>query len=104
MAYIAWVRYGTAKRGYTDYLGLSRDGENYDLVSGITRPANRFNTLDEAKEAVRQWCKKTRAELIRAGLHSGKVWNQTREGAWKYREVEDVPDRLATLPDTVYTF
>lgn len=101
MAYIAWVRYGTAKKGYNDYLGLSRDGEDYTLVSGITRSANRFNTLDEAKEAVHQWCEKTRAELVRAGLHSGKTWNQTREGAWKYCEAEDVSYEM---PKTIYTF
>ena len=100
MAYIAWVRYGTANRGHNDYLGLSYDGESFDLLGSPVR----FNTLDEAKEAVHQWCEKTRAELLRAGLHSGKVWNQTREGAWKYQEVEDVSDTLTNLPDTVYTF
>lgn len=101
MAYIAFVRYGTAKSGYNDYLGLPRDGEGYTLVSGITQPANRFNTLDEAKEAVHQWCEKTKAELVRAGLHSGKAWNQTRERAWKYCEVEDVSYEM---PTTIYTF
>jgi hypothetical protein len=104
VAYIAWVRYGTANSGCDDYLGLSRDGESYVLVNDITQPAIRFNTLDEAKEAVHQWCEKTRAGLIRAGLHSGQAWNQTREGAWKYEEVEDMPDKLTNLPDTVYTF
>lgn len=104
MAYIAWVRYGTANSGCNDYLGLSRDGESFDLVSGITQSAIRFNTLDEAKEAVHQWCEKTRAELVRAGLHSGKAWNQTRAGAWKYREVEDVPDKPTNLPGTIYVF
>lgn len=101
MAYIAWVRYGTTNSGHNDYLGLSYDGESFDL----TGSAVRFNTLDEAKEAVRQWCEKTRAELVKAGLHSGKAWNQTRKGAWKYLEVEDVSDKLTDLlPDTIYVF
>jgi hypothetical protein len=101
MAYIAFVRYGTANSGCDDYLGVSRDGESFDLVNDITRPAIRFSALDEAKEAVHQWCEKTRAGLVRAGFHSGQAWNQTREGAWKYQEVEDIPDKL---PETLYIF
>lgn len=104
MAYIAWVRYGTSNSGCDDYLGLSRDGESFDLTNNVLRPAVRFNTLDEAKEAVHQWCERTRAGLIRAGFHSGKTWNQTREGAWKYREVEDVSNKFANLSETIYTF
>lgn len=104
MAYIAWVRYGTSNSGYYDYLGLSHDGESFDLVNNILQPAVRFNTLDEAKEAVHQWCEKTRARLVRAGFHSGQAWNQTREGAWKYEEVEDIPDKPTKLSNTTYTF
>lgn len=93
MAYIAWVRYGTSNDGCDEYLGLTSDGEELTLVANLIRPAIRFATLDEAKEAVHLWCEKTRAGLVRAGLHSGKAWNQTREGAWHYEEVAD------TLPD-----
>jgi hypothetical protein len=103
MAYIAWVRYGTSNSGYDEYLGLSLDGEYTTLVNNITRPAIRFNTLDEAKEAVHLWCEKTRAGLIRAGLHSGQSWNQTREGAWKYQEVEDIPPDF-NKPTTIWEF
>jgi hypothetical protein len=103
MAYIAWVRYGTSNSGYDEYLGLSLDGEDTTLVNNITRTAIRFDTLDEAKEAVHLWCEKTRAGLIRAGLHSGKSWNQTREGAWKYEEVEDTLLRF-NKPTTIWEF
>ena len=94
MAYIAWVRHGTSNYGCDDYLGLTYDGEDLTLVDNVGRPAIRFDTLDEAKEAIHLWCVKRRAELESIGLHSGKAWNQTREGAWHYEEVADtIPDQ-----------
>ncbi len=87
MAYIAWVRYGTSNSGCDEYLTPSSLSGALELSNGILHPATRFQTLDAAKEAVHVWCTKRRAELERINIHSGKAWNQTREGAWKYEEV-----------------
>lgn len=88
--YIAWVRYGTSNCGCDDYLTPKQYGdEGYFLSNGILHSPAKFNTLEEAKAAVAAWCQKERASLERAGLHSGKAWNQTRLGAWKYEEVEE---------------
>ena len=103
MAYIAWVTYGTSKHGCDEYLTTSSySGELMTTIYGID-PAQRFATLEEAKEAVHTWCTKRRAELERIGFHSGKAWNQTREGAWKYKEVEDTAVDLKELCSK-YTF
>lgn len=104
MAYIAWVRYGTSKCGYDEYLTTSSFSGALMLSPAYLNPAMRFNTLEEAKEAVHQWCEETRAGLVRAGLHSGKAWNQTREGAWNYEEVEDIEDTFIYKPTTIWTF
>jgi hypothetical protein len=104
MAYIAWVRYGTSNHGYDEYLTTSDLSGALMLSPAYLNPAMRFDTLEEAKKAVRQWCNKTRAELVRAGLHSGKAWNQTREGAWKYEQVEDLEDTFINKPTTIWTF
>lgn len=107
MSYIAYVRYGTSKKGYDEYLGLSSDEESFVLVNNTLEPAAIFDTLVEAREAVHQWCEKARLELVRSGLHSGKAWNQTREGTWKYQEVEDT-EISTSLKDlgitTIYYF
>jgi hypothetical protein len=87
MAYIAYVRYGTTNSGYTEYLTTSSLSGAL-MLSGLD-PADKFSTLEAAQEAVHIWCTKRRAELERIKIHSGKSWNQTREGAWKYKEVED---------------
>ena len=89
MAYIAWVRYGTSNSGHDEYLTTSSLSGALMLSSAHFNPATRFPTLDAAKEAVHEWCLKRRAELERINIHSGKAWNQTREGAWKFQEVDD---------------
>ena len=89
MAYIAWVRYGTSKSGYDEYLTTSSLSGALMLSSSWFNKAARFPTVEAAKEAVHEWCTKRRAELERINIHSGKSWNQTREGAWKYMEVEE---------------
>ena len=93
MSYIAWVRYGTSNDGCDEYLANSSySGELVTTIFCLDR-AQRFATLEEAKDAVHKWCIKRRAELESIGFHSGKAWNQTREGAWHYEEVADaVPD------------
>ena len=92
MAYIAWVRYGTSNRGCDECLTTSPFSGALTLSSYGFDSATRFPTLEAAKEAVHEWCTKRRAELERIKIHSGKAWNQTREGAWKYEKVEDLGD------------
>ena len=106
MAYIAWVRYGTSNNGCDEYLTTSSlSGELMTTTYGLN-PAQRFTTLEEAKEAVHEWCIKRRAQLEKIGFHSGKAWNQTREGAWHYKEVEELEDPRFPCgkPTTSYEF
>ena len=106
MAYIAWVRYGTSNSGCDEYLTTSSLSGAMMLSHHGFNPASRFPTLEAAKEAVREWCTKRRAELERIKIHSGKAWNQTREGAWKYKEVEDLEDPSFPFgkPTTIWEF
>ena len=103
MAYIAWVHYGTSNNGCDEYLTTSSlSGELITTTYGLN-PAQRFTTLEEAKDAVHKWCAKRRADLVKIGFHSGKAWNQTREGAWHYEEVEDTVVDIKELCSK-YTF
>jgi hypothetical protein len=103
MAYIAWVRYGTSNSGCDEYLTTSSLSGALMLSPLWFDKATKFPTVEAAKEAVHTWCTKRRAELERINIHSGKSWNQTREGAWKYREVEDTsPD--FDKPTTIWEF
>jgi hypothetical protein len=103
MAYIAWVRYGTSNSGCDEYLTTSSLSGALMLSPHSFNPATRFPTAEAAKEAVHEWCTKRRAELERINIHSGKAWNQTREGAWKYQEVEDIPPDF-NKPTTIWEF
>lgn len=96
MAYIAYVRYGTSKSGCDEYLTTFPLSGALMLSPIYFDPASKFSTLEAAQEAVHTWCTKRRTELESINIHSGKAWNQTREGAWKYQEVEDTssyPDK-----------
>ena len=106
MSYIAWVRYGTSKKGTIEHLSTSALSGELMLSNVGLDPATRFPTLEAAKEAVHEWCTKRRAALERTKIHSGNAWNQTREGAWKYREVEDLKDPRFPFgkPTTVWEF
>jgi hypothetical protein len=104
MAYIACVRYGTSNSGYFEYLTTSSLSGALMLSPIWLDKATKFPTKEAAKEAVHEWCTKRRAELERINIHSGQAWNQTREGAWKYEEVEDVLNKSTNLLETVYTF
>ena len=90
MAYIACVRYGTSHSGCDEYLTTSSLSGALMLSPLWFDKAARFPTVEVAKEAVHEWCIKHRADLESINIYSGKSWNQTREGAWKYREVEDI--------------
>ena len=103
MAYIAWVRYGTSNNGCDEYLTTSSLSGALTLSPIWFDKATKFQTLEAAKEAVHEWCTKRRAELERINIHSGKAWNQTREGAWQYREVEDILPDL-NKPTTIWEF
>lgn len=103
MAYVAWVRYGTSNSGCDEYLTTSSLSGALMLSPHYLNPATRFQTLEAAKEAVHVWCTKRRAQLEKINIHSGKAWNQTREGAWKYREVEDTPTPYEK-PQHIWTF
>lgn len=95
MPYVAKVLYGTsAKNSGYEYLTTSSYSGELMLTSPGFDPAQRFATLEEAKEAVHEWCTKRRAQLERIGFHSGKAWDQTREGAWKYEEAEELEKLL----------
>lgn len=103
MAYVAYIRYGTSKSVCDEYLTTSSLSGALMLSPNYFNPATRFPTLETAQEAVHTWCIKRRAELERINIHSGKAWNQTREGAWKYREVEDTSP-CANKPLSTWTF
>lgn len=106
MAYIARVRYGTSNSGCDECLTTSSLSGALMLSPHGFNSATRFPTLEVAKEAVHEWCTKRRAELERIKIHSGKAWNQTREGAWKYEEVADLEDSQFPFgkPDTIWEF
>ena len=106
MAYIAWVRYGTSNSGCDEYLTTSSLSGALMLSPHGFNPATRFPTLEAAKEAVHEWCTKRRAELEKINIHSGKAWNQTRKGAWKYMEVDELEDSQFPFgkPDTIWKF
>lgn len=103
MAYIATVRYGTSCSGYDEYLTASSLSGALMLSTFYLDPAMKFPTIEAAKKAVHTWCTKRRAELERINIHSGKAWNQTREGAWNYIEVEDTPADF-NKPTTIWKF
>ena len=103
MTYIAWVRYGTSNNGCDEYLTTSSLSGALMLSPFWFDTATRFPTVEAAKEAVHEWCTKRRAELEKINIHSGKSWNQTREGAWKYREVEDMLSDF-DKPTTIWEF
>lgn len=103
MAYIAWVRYGTSNNGCDEYLTTSSLSGALMLSPIWFDNATKFPTVEAAKEAVHEWCTKRRAELERINIHSGKSWNQTREGAWKYREVEEMLTDF-DKPTTIWEF
>ena len=103
MAYIAYVRYGTSKSGCDEYLTTSSFSGTLTLSPLWFDKATKFPSVEAAKEAVHEWCTKRRAELEKINIHSGKAWDQTREGAWKYREVEDaILD--SDKPTTIWEF
>lgn len=106
MPYTAWVRYGTSNDGCDEYLATSAYSGELMLTTLRLDHAQRFATLEEAKEAVHEWCIKRRAQLEKIGFHSGKAWNQTREGAWHYKEVEELEDPRfpGGKPTTIYEF
>jgi hypothetical protein len=95
IVYRPWVKYGS-NSGY-DYLSEKDDG-TYSLVM-LKENATAFKTLAAAKEAVQKWCERTR-ELMAASpwpVHSGKAFNQTRLGAWKFEAIaEDNKPKIAT--------
>ena len=103
MAYVAYVCYGTSNNGCYEYLTTSSLSGALMLSPHGFNQHTRFPTLEAAKEAVHIWCIKRRAELEKINIHSGKAWNQTREGAWKYKEVEDIPSDF-NKPTTIWTF
>lgn len=88
MKYIAWVRYGTSKSGNNDYMQYV-DGK-YDIFNGRHNIAV-FNSLEEAKQIVNEWCVTKRAQLASAlfPITSGKAFNQTRPGAWHYQPYDE---------------
>lgn len=88
MKYIAKVRYGTSRHGCIEYMSkvCGELGPNWGGNSVVA-----FDTVDEAKQVVLDWCTKQRAALLKAGLHSGKAWNRTAPGAWHYEPAEENP-------------